>query len=374
MGHPDALRTRRAVARARRHPPRRRAGRRGRRRLGADRRGPALERRRHGDRGQGRPHRRGPRPRGRPRQPRQARPEGPLRLAGQPRRGPADHAAGARERPAGAVHVGRRDDPDRRPQQGTARRPGPERARLLHQRPAVRRGVLHARRDRARRHRHQPPRRQHPALHGDRRGRAEGVLRLRRTARLLHRRGPRRRHRALRPQRRRDPVGALDADARPARRTQPARPAVRRPQGDRGREGGDGPPGAAARYERRAHERAAARDPRARLGRPGVRRPQHRRVRRPGEGGRGLPAGAGRVDLRRRGGADPGGGRAARQRRPAPVHGAAGLLPVTPGLGGRRAGQQRRPGPGDARAAGVRGAADERAADRGEHPRVRRGR
>ena len=60
-------------------------------------------------------------------------------------------------------------------------------------------------------------------------------------------------------------------------------------------------------------------------------------------------------------------------RRAAALHGAAGLLPVAPGHRGRRAGQQHphrsaacSAGPGCGRAA------DERPADRAEHPRVRR--
>ena len=65
---------------------------------------------------------------------------------------------------------------------------GPSADRVLHDRPAVHRGLLHARPDRPRRHRHQPRRRQHPAVHRDRRRGAQGVLRLRRAARLLHRR------------------------------------------------------------------------------------------------------------------------------------------------------------------------------------------
>ena len=76
--------------------------------------------------------------------------------------------------------------------------------------------------DRARRHRHQPRRRQHPAVHGHRRRGAQGVVRLRRPARLLHRRRPRRRHRALRAQRGRDPDRAVDAHPRPAGRAEPA--------------------------------------------------------------------------------------------------------------------------------------------------------
>ena len=46
-------------------------------------------------------------------------------------------------------------------------------------------------------HRHAAHGRQHPAVHGDRGGGAEGDLRHRRAARLVHRRRPLRRHRAL---------------------------------------------------------------------------------------------------------------------------------------------------------------------------------
>ena len=103
-----------------------------------------------------------------------------------------------------------------------ARDEGQRRARLLHERPALPRGLLHARAHRPRRDRHEPPRRQHAALHGDRRAVAEGDVRLRRPAG----RGPR--HRVLRhdPARRdqhgRDADGALDARARPAARPRPA--------------------------------------------------------------------------------------------------------------------------------------------------------
>ena len=123
--------------------------------------------------------------------------------------------------------------------------------RLLHDRAAVLRGVLHAGRDRAGRDRHQPSGRQHPAVHRDRRRGAEGVLRLRRPARLLRRRHPLRRARALGPQHRRDPDRAVDAHARPPRRTRPASHACRRPAPN-----GPGPcrrraSGAAARHQPR---------------------------------------------------------------------------------------------------------------------------
>jgi hypothetical protein len=58
---------------------------------------------------------------------------------------------------------------------------------FLHHRSAVPGGVLHPGRDRTRGVEHQPHGRQHPAVHRDRGGGAEGDLRLRRAARLLHR-------------------------------------------------------------------------------------------------------------------------------------------------------------------------------------------
>ena len=144
---------------------------------------------------------------------------------------------------------------------------GPGCDRLLHHRAVVPRGVLHPRRDRPRRDRHQPRRRQHPAVHRHRRRSAEGVLRLRRATRLLHRRRPRRRHRAVRAQRRRDPDRAVDADAGPAGRPEPAADRLRRPPADPGRpRSADGASGAAAGHQRRADERAAARDHRATAG------------------------------------------------------------------------------------------------------------
>ena len=223
---------------------------------------------------------------------------------------------------------------------GAARRAGRQRDRLLHDRPAVHRGVLHARPDRARRHRHEPRRRQHPAVHGHGRRGAEGVLRLRRAARLLHRRRPRRRHRALRAQHGRDADGAVDPDPRPAGRPEPADADLRRPAADPGGEGGHRAPRAAARHERDADERAAARDRAQRLvdrdyvdgARGGLRRAGEaaaRSTRR--RRGRGV---------RRPGRADPRGRPDHRHRRAAAVDRAAGLLPVAPGHGGRRAGEQ----------------------------------
>ena len=163
------------------------------------------------------------RPGARPGEPRPARSQGPVRLAGERLARPAHATARPRGRPAGRDRLGHRDGPDRRALEGAARRArrlGPD--RLLHQRPAVPRGVLHARRDRQGRHRHAAHGRQHPAVHRHRGGGAEGVVRHRRPARLVHRRRPLRRDRAVRPQRRRDPDRAVDADARPAARRRSA--------------------------------------------------------------------------------------------------------------------------------------------------------
>ena len=153
-----------------------------------------------GHRRQGRPDRRRSRSSGRPGEPWTARPEGPVRLAGQSLGGPADAPAGARGRRARPGPTGTRRWPDRRALQSAARRPGRVGPfRLLHQRPAVPRGVLHTRSHREGRHRHAAHGRQHPPVHSDRGRGAEGELRHRRAAGLLHR------HRSLR---RASPCGA----------------------------------------------------------------------------------------------------------------------------------------------------------------------
>ena len=151
-------------------------------------------------------------------------PEGPVRLAGERRRRPADAPAGPRGRRAGRDRLGHRDGPDRRPLAAScSTSPGGwGRFGFYTQRPAVPRGVLHARGDRQGRHRHAAHGRQHAAVHGDRRGGAQGELRHRRAARLVHRRRPLRRDRAVGPQRRRDADGAVDAHARPPARRRPA--------------------------------------------------------------------------------------------------------------------------------------------------------
>ena len=204
-----------------------------------------------------------------PGQPRPARPEGPLRLAGQPLARPADPAADPPGRRARRDRLGHRDGRRRRPHRRscwTSRGPAPSASTppaSCSSRSTTRSALIaHGG------HRHQPRRRQHPAVHGHRRRGAQGVLRLRRPARLLHRHRPRRRHRALRPQRGRDPDGAVDAHPRPAgrRRTRPQlicvdpRPhpggARRRPCTWRPRPG----------TNVAADERAAARDRRATAG------------------------------------------------------------------------------------------------------------
>ena len=140
-----------------------------------------------------------------------------------------------------------------------ARGEGPLSHGFYTSRPAVPRGVLHARRDRQGRPRHAPHGRQHPAVHGDRRGGVQGVVRHRRPARLLHRHRALRRDLPLRPQHGRDPDRAVDADARPHPGRGPAADRVRRPAAHAGRRGGRahrrGAPRAAGRHQPGADER-----------------------------------------------------------------------------------------------------------------------
>ena len=116
----------------------------------------------------------------------------------------------------------------------------------------------------------------------------EGELRLRRTARLLHRRRPRRRDRAVRAQRRRDADGAVD------RGSWTGSPAPRRRSCWWSTRAGPRWPNAppctcpASGYQSRAAERAAARTHRARPGRPRLPRPAHCRLRRTGSADGGL--------------------------------------------------------------------------------------
>ena len=109
--------------------------------------------------------------------------------------GPADPAAGAARaasssRPTGTTAMGRIVERSQELLDGPG---GLGPLRLLHQRPAVPRGVLHPRRHRQGRHRHAAHGRQHPAVHGHRGRRAEGELRDGRPARVVHRRRPLRR-------------------------------------------------------------------------------------------------------------------------------------------------------------------------------------
>ena len=87
--------------------------------------------------------------------------------------------------------------------------------------------------------------------------RAQGELRHRRPARLLRRRRPLRRDRAVGAQRRRDPDGALGADARPAGAAPTRRSMiVVDPRRHRSARAGRRPPRAARRHQPRADERA----------------------------------------------------------------------------------------------------------------------
>ena len=113
---------------------------------------------------------------------------------------------------------------------------GPGSHRVLQLRPAVPRGVLHARRSsreagigtRARR-------RQHPALHGDRRDRPDRVVRDGRGAGLVRRLRRDRRDLPGRPQHGLDADGPVGARPRPSRRAEPAEARRRRPAPDAGR-------------------------------------------------------------------------------------------------------------------------------------------
>ena len=176
-----------AVAGARRPVARGRSQRCRRRPLGSECRCPALQRRRARHRGQGRAHRRRAREGRRSRQSRPRRPQGSLRLAGQQLRRSPHPSADPRGRRARRDRLGHGDGAHRRALAGAARgrwRLGA--LRLLHERPALPRGVLHARGDRQGGPRHAAHGRQHAALHRDRRGGAQGELRHRRATGLLH--------------------------------------------------------------------------------------------------------------------------------------------------------------------------------------------
>ena len=224
--------------------------------------------------------------------------------------------------------------------------------------------------------RHHPHGRQHPAVHRHRRRGAEGVLRLRRPARLLHRRRPLPTSIAL--------YGHNVAETqtvlwtRMLDRLAGPNPPQRSSASTRGRPRSPGAPTVhlaplpgtnLALMNGLLHEIIAQR----------LDRPATTSTRTPSASTScakrvdGVPARAGRGDLRRRRpsdirarGADP------RHRRAAAVDRAAGLLPVAPGHRGRRAGQQPPPAARHARQARLRRPADERPADGAEHPRMRR--
>lgn len=193
-------------------------------------------------------------------EPRPAGPEGPLRVLAVATAGPAHAAAGPGGRPAGRDRLGHRDGADRGALPQPAGGDRPALARLLHQRPAVRRGVLHPRRHREGRPRHPAHGRQHPAVHGHGRRRTEGELRLRRAAGQLHRRRALRRDLPVRAQHGRDADGAVGAGARPGARRRPAADRRRGPAPDGGRPGRGrdrrGAPRSAARHQPGVDERA----------------------------------------------------------------------------------------------------------------------
>ena len=325
---------------------------------------------------QGRQDRRRPRPGGRPGQPRPARAQGAPRLAGEQQPRPAHAPARPRggqlaRRPTWDEAMGLVVSRSRR----RARRAHARRGRLLQHRPALPRGVLHARGHRARR---ASARRIWTATPGSAprpRCGAEGDVRLRRPARLATPTStrptassssattwPRRRPSCGR--------GSSTACAGPnpprlvvvdPRRTETAQRG-RRPPRRRGSaptspllngllhlliEDGQHRP----RLRRRAHGRAStswretvASYPPERCG------GDHRRPR-----GRQLRAAAEMLGRRR----------AARLDR------APGRLPVEPGDRGGVPGEQRQPHPRDDRPARLRRPPDERPADRPEHPRDR---
>ena len=250
LGRADPPPPRHRVAGARGPAPRGRRRRAGRRPLGAVRLPAVQQRLRRRHRGQGRADGRRARARRRHRQPRAARPQGPLRqhALGVLAR-PPDAPAGAGGGPAGRDRLGHRDGPDRGGVAAPAGREGAALPRLLHLRPAVPRGVLHAGGDREGRARHAAHGRQHPAVHRHQRGGVQGVVRRRRPARLVHRHRALRRDLPVRPQHARDPDGAVGPDPGPHPRRGPAPHRLRRPPAHRGRRRG------------RAHRRRAPRAP-----------------------------------------------------------------------------------------------------------------
>ena len=287
----------------------------------------------------------------------------------------ADPAAGPRRRPARRVRLGDGDGPDRRPLEGVAgraRRLGPD--RLLHHRPAVPGGVLHARGDRQGRDRDAAHGRQHAPVHRDGGGRAEGVVRQRRAARapiptsITATRSRSTATTSPRPRpccgcgcstggAARDPPRMLCVDPRatPVAREADIHLAPRaghEPRAD------ERPPAraAAARLDRRATgSRAHAHRPR------GARAHRRRRTR---------PSACRRSAASSR--RSCGRGRADRHRRGADLDRPAGRLSVQPGDRRGVRGQQPPPAARHDRPARRRRVPDERAADRPEHARDRR--
>ena len=307
-------------------------------------------------------------------------PEGPVRqLAWASHAGPADPAAGPRGRPAGGDRLGHRDGPDRRAQQATCwTRTGPlshgfyTSGQLFLEEYYTLAVIGKAG------HRHPAHGRQHPAVHRDRGGGVEGVLRRRRPARLLHRHRALRRDLPLRPQHGRDPDGAVVADPGPHSRA----PTRRRssastratPRSPRGRAHRRCPPRRPAGHQPGPDERPGPRAVRQRLGRRGLGRRAHPRPRRaPGDrravharGGRPRSAASTPTDVRRA---------AADLRRRA-----SGCCPPCCRASTSRTRPRPRPCQvnnlhllrGHDRPARLRDPADERPAHRAEQPRVRR--
>ena len=173
---------------------------------------------------QGRPDRRRPRPGRRPGQPRPARPEGPVRLAGQPLPDRLTRPLVRERRTAGGDRLGHRDGPVVEPARSDCSTSQAARGAFgfytsgqlfleeyytlaVIGKAGIGTPTWTATPGCAR---PPPPRRSR---------RSFGT---RRPARLLHRHRPLRRDRAVGPQRRRDPDRAVDADARPAARAEPA--------------------------------------------------------------------------------------------------------------------------------------------------------
>ena len=207
-----------------------------------------LERLRTGDRGRRRADDRGARPDRRSDQPRAARAERLVRLAGPAVRA-VDHALDPRERSARRGGLGHGDGPGGRAFPVAARQQRTVEPRVLHFGPVDDRGVLHARGDRQGRDRHPAHGRQHPLVHVDRSGGVRRDVRLGRPAGLVYRRRPLRRAVLVRAQRGRDADGAVGPDAGPARGARPAAAGVRGPAADQGRRAGARAPGHRERHQ-----------------------------------------------------------------------------------------------------------------------------